>query len=75
MDMFFDVFDRNEKQMLHVDITTVRTYTEQDLIDRQGNVHYLIVYGMRENRFIEEEFTTQAERAAKITLLQSYNAA
>ena len=72
MNMFFEVYDRNAEQTLQVNVTDVRSYTEQDQVDKQGNTHYLIVYALKENRYIEEEFTDTTERSSKLEKLAQF---
>lgn len=72
MTMFFEVYDRNAEQLLQVNITDVRSYSSQDNKDRQGNTHYLIVYALKENRYIEEEFNDATSREAKLKQLAQF---
>lgn len=66
MDMFFQIHDKATDTDLQVNVTQIRTYSVQDPVDRNGTVHNLIVYGLKDNRFIEEEFTDVSARDAKL---------
>lgn len=66
MDMFFQIHDKATDTDLQVNVTQIRTYSVQDQVDRNGTVHNLIVYGLKDNRFIEEEFTDVSARDAKL---------
>lgn len=72
MDMFFEVYDRNAQHVLQVNVTDVRSYSSQDQTDKHGNTHYLIVYALKENRYIEEEFTNTADRTSKLDKLAQF---
>lgn len=66
MDMFFEIYDRNAKESLKVNVTQIRTYSVQDQTNKDKSITYLIVYGLTGNRYIEEEFTDVSTRDAKL---------
>lgn len=74
MNMFIEVFDSKADQLINLNLTDIRTYSEQDVTDRQGNLHYFIVYALKENRYIEEEFNSTEERSAKLDQLAQFSA-
>ena len=50
MDMFFEIYDRNAKESLKVNVTQIRTYSVQDQTNKDKSITYLIVYGLTGNR-------------------------
>lgn len=72
MDMFINVYDRKSDQQLKLNFLHVRTFESKDEVDRQGNTHYLIVYALFNNGYLEEEFTSTSEREEKLAKLNDY---
>lgn len=72
MNMYIEILDRNTDTLLNVSTTHIRSFSEQDLKDRQGNIHYLLVYALEGSRYIEEEFASTSDRTEKVNDLNEY---
>lgn len=72
MDMFIDVHDRKSDQDLKLNILHARTFESKDEVDRQGDTHYLIIYALFNNGYLEEEFDSPSEREEKLEILDAY---
>lgn len=74
MTMFIQIIDRVTNNILSVDITTIKSYSIQNQKDKENNIHYLIVYSLPHNAYIEEEFTSDTERQTKLDELSLFGA-
>lgn len=66
MNMFIQIIDRTTNNILSTDVTQIKSYSVQNQKDKDGNVHYLIVYSLPNNAYVEEEFTSDTDRQTKL---------
>jgi len=72
MDLFMTIHDRKEDRDIDLEMTTLESYKEADIIDIDKLTHKCIVYIMRNGLRIEEEFSSDAERQERIDMLNMY---
>lgn len=72
MDLFMTIHDRKEDRDIDLEMTTLESYKEADIIDIDKLTHKCIVYIMRNGLRIEEEFSSDADRQARMDMLDMY---
>lgn len=72
MDLFVQILDRKTNKVLNTNVSTIKTYSTQDYVDKEGNTHYLIVYSLITNIYLEEEFDDTDSRTTKLEELSLF---
>lgn len=71
MDMFIAITDRTTKDVINLNVLSLKSYSSKDEVDRLGETHYLIIYSLFNNGFFEEEFLDSSSRDDKIAFLDN----
>ena len=72
MNLFITVHDRVEDRDIELNMTTVQSYMGKTITDLDGSTHICILYIIDNGLRIEEEFSSTADRAAKMEELDGY---